>query len=320
MRDSSSKTNVSSITSEIMGDKPPRNRDFGSPTGMKILEFLMRICPLWVVYGVAMLPVIWYYLKRPEGRSSSRTYQKMLGYAYGPTKRFLFGLSQARAFSYVILDNMYLGIFGNKRFRIEEKGTEIFRTALSKGRGLILLSAHVGNWHLALNFLWNTNTRVHLVTDELRQNEVRRQMDRAKESADHLTVHSNIRDPGLIFELRAALSRGEVVILAGDRAASDRRVRIPFLGGDAWFPTNPFALADAVKAPVCTALTFRKGMQRYTCYGIGPFNPDGPSPIEDKNKRVEYMARKFAGHLEEYIRQFPHQWFNFYNFWQNTPT
>ena len=298
-------------------DPPPPDKNFGSPKGMKILAFLMKLFPLWVVYSVAILPVIWYYLKKPEGRISSRIYQKMLGLRHGPAKRFLFGLAQARAFSHVILDNMYLGLFGSQRFRIEEQGTEIFRSALARGKGLILLSAHVGNWHLATNFLGNTGTQVHLVTDELRQDEVRRQMDRAKDAARHLTVHNRVTDPGLIFELRAALSRGEVVILAGDRAVSGRRVRIPFLGGDAWFPTNPFALADLTGAPVCTALTFRKGMQQYICYGIGPFNSEPGGPAKNKIARAEAMARNFAHHLEANIRRFPHQWFNFYDFWQN---
>lgn len=299
--------------------KTTENKDFGSPTGMKILAFLMRILPLRFVYAVAMIPVIWYYVTKPQGRSSSRIYQKMLGLTHGPLRSFFFGLAQARAFSHVILDNMYLGLFGADRFHIEESGTEIFRGALSSGKGLILLSAHVGNWHLAINFLGNTRTKVHLVTDELRHKEVQRQMDRAKESSDHLVIHNQVSDPGLIFELRHALSRGEVVILAGDRAtAKGRRTLIPFLAGNAWFPTNPFALAEATGAPVCTALTFRKGMQRYVCYGIGPFNPDDLNPTTNKSQRAENMARHFARDLEEHLRKFPEQWFNFYNFWQDT--
>ncbi len=291
-------------------------RDIGSSLGMKLLAVLMRIFPLPIVYWTAMVPVIWYYLRRPEGRLSSATYQRMLGLNYGPVRRFLFGLSQARAFSHVILDNMYLGMFGPERFQLKSIGIEVFLQALDQKKGLILVSAHVGNWHLAVNFLNNTNRSVHLVIDDVRQTEVQRQMDAAKASAGHLFVHDANKGPELVFELRAALNRGEVVILDGDRAVSSRRIKVPFLGGQAWFPTTAFSIAAATGAPVCAALVFRTGNQHYECYGIGPLNDVPLNGSANRRSQAEMMARRFAGHLETYVRRFPKQWFNFFDFWR----
>ena len=284
--------------------------DMGSPTGMKLLATLMRLIPSRIVYWIALIPVVWYYLRSAQGRTSTAVYQRMLGLRNGPWSRFFFGLSQARAFSHVILDNMYLGLFGSERFHLEKFGTEVFLDALDRKKGLILLSAHVGNWHLAVNFLWNTNTHVHLVIDDVRQSEVRRQMDLAKEDSRHLTMHDASKGHELIFELRAALSRGEVVILAGDRVTGRRRTRIPFLGGEAWFPTTAFSLARTTGASVCTAFVFRTGMMRYECYGLGPYGDKDPAGVDS-------MVRQFADHLESYIRQFPKQWFNFFDFWND---
>ncbi len=281
---------------------------------MRFLSLVLRVLPLPVAYGFAMIPVIWYYLRRPEGRLSASILYERIGLTGGRWRRFWFGFRQAKAFSRIIIDNMYLGLFGPDRFALEEHGTEIFKRALQEGRGLVLLSAHMGNWHLAVNFLWNTDARVHLVIDDNRQAEVRRQMDQAKQASRHLEVHGVSGDGGLVFTLSAALRRGEVVIIAGDRLpATGRRIRIPFLGRDAWFPTSGLAIAAAVDAPVCTALTIRTGPRRYECHGLGPFGSG--RTFSDKREKIEAMAREFASHLEGFVREHPSQWFNFFDFW-----
>ncbi len=299
---------MKSDVSHTRAEGPPA-QEVGSKAGMKLLAFVMRFFPRPVVYWVALVPVIWYYLFRPEGRRSSALYQHRIGLAHGPIGRFLFGLGQARSFSQVILDNMYLGMFGPDRFNLSLIGTEIFLDALSHGKGLILLSAHVGNWHLALNFLSNTRTRVHLVTDEARQNEVRRQMDLAKEDADHLVVHNLSRGMDLIFELRTFLNRGEVVILGADRVTGDRNTTVTFFNGQAAFPTTAYSLAKISGAPICTAFSFRTGMQRYTCYGVGPF-------WVKTNEDIKRTVQTFARSLETHLGKFPRQWFNFFDFWK----
>lgn len=300
------------FTSDPAGTKATRT--IGSGIGMRLLAFVMRFVPA-IAYGFALFPVLWYFIVKPEGRRAAAILHHRLekrGQVFAP---LLFGFRQARMFSKIILDNMYLGLFGGQKFIIEEKGTEILLEQLRQGKGLILLSAHMGNWHLAVNFLSNTNTPVHLVIDDVRQEEVRRQMDLAKSMSAHLTVHGAEAGAGLAFELCAALKRGEVVIIAGDRAGTKgRRVKVPFLGKEAWFPTAALALAATVNAPVCAALTFRESTRRYTCFGVGPLTVPNTA---SKPERIDAMLREFIAAIEMYLRKYPTQWFNFYDFWKD---
>ncbi len=295
--------------------RPGRNDDdrpIGSSLGMRILALTMRIVP-GIAYGFALFPVLWYYTFKPQGRRAAARLFERLGKQGGRFAKWVFGFRQAFMFSRIILDNMYLGLFGKKDFVIEERGTELLREQLGKGKGLVLLSAHVGNWHLAVNFLSNTKTHVHLVMDDARQEEVRRQMDMAKSMSDHLTVHGAEQGAGLVFELSSALRRNEVVIIAGDRTgAGGRQLEAPFLGETASFPTAALLLAEAVGAPVCAALTFREGARRYTCFGVGPLKAEGHT----KNERIASMLREFIQGLEDRLRHYPTQWFNFYDFWK----
>ena len=290
------------------------NRAIGSHLGMRLLAFFMRILPARVAYGAALFPVIWYFLTRKDARDASDLLFDRLGREGGQLKRWAFALSQIYMYAQVIMDNIYLGIVGPDRFKINEIGTDLFLNQLKKGKGLLLLSAHMGNWHLAVNFLGNTQTQVHLVIDDARSEAVRKQMDTAKGRSGHLTLHAVNKGPDLAFELTAALRRNEVVIIAGDRSRGEgRRRQIPFLGVPAWFPEAPLLLAAAADAPVCTALTFRVGMHTYDCYGLGPFLPPIDCP---KKERGAHMVRLFAETLETFIRKYPSQWFNFYDFWK----
>ena len=281
---------------------------------MAILAFFMRIAPARIAYSVAVFPVLWYFFTRPDARRAADLLFDRLDLKGGYFRRLRFALKQIHMFSEVIMDNMYLGIFGNETFTIHEFGTDLFIKLLEKKKGLMLLSAHVGNWHLAVNFLHNTNTHVHLVIDDVRTEAVKKEMDAAKAKSAHLTLHAADKGPDLAFELTAALRRNEVVIIAGDRGRGEgRRQQVSFLGAPAWFPTAPVLLAAAAGAPVCTALTFRVGMHEYNCYGLGPF--EGPSDLPTR-KRAGLIVEEFVHTLESFVRRYPAQWFNFYDFWK----
>jgi predicted LPLAT superfamily acyltransferase len=166
-----------------------------------------------------------------------------------------------------------------------------------------------------VNFMHDTDTVVHLVIDDVRQAEVKRQMDVAKKSSGHLVVHDATVGPDVVFELSAAIKRGEVVILAGDRVRGERKTKVKFLGGDAWFPTTAFSLASAAGSTVCVAWSFRTGMQRYECIGVGPLFDGSKDAAADRAQGFQAQAQNFAARLEDSVRRFPKQWFNFFDFW-----
>jgi predicted LPLAT superfamily acyltransferase len=288
-------------------------RDFGSRLGVRVFCRLLRLLPRRLVYALALLPVSWYVLTRPEVRRASKSYRARLAPARAQRGSLLFALRQAAAYSRAILDNIYLGEFGPKKFEIDFTGTRLLRAALDRNRGLVLLSAHAGNWHLAVNLLGRTGARAHLVTDEVRSSEVRRAMDAAKRKAAHLEVHDARRGPGLALELKLALQRGETVILAGDRPwEGARSLEVDLLGSPARVPALPFALARSSGAPLCLGLAFSTGMQSYRTVAIGPLGDDIAPDSKDGD---QILARRFAGALSEQIRLQPEQWYNFYDFW-----
>jgi len=172
--------------------------------------------------------------------------------------------------------------------------------------GIVSVTAHVGNWDLAGRLLaTQSERRTHVVVapEEVPGLErwVRRHSDRMRfVSRTH---------PGVGVQLLAALRRGEVVALQGDRALGTRGdVPIPFFGRPALFPLGPFILARAAGVPVLPAFCVLDRSYRYIVHVA--------APIAVERGKEEDAARAWVGVLEDIVRQHPTQWFNFFDVWR----
>jgi lauroyl/myristoyl acyltransferase len=174
-------------------------------------------------------------------------------------------------------------------------------------RGLVSLTAHVGNWELAGRLLAGRAarpTRVVVTEDEARELErwVRR-------NGDGVQFVARSR-PTISLELVAALRRGEVVAMQGDRALGGRGdIMVPFFGQPAPFPMGPFLLARAAGAPVVPAFCLLDPDHRYTVT-VG-------EPLSVRPGGETEAARAWVALLEEVVRRHPTQWFNFFDVWES---
>ena len=171
--------------------------------------------------------------------------------------------------------------------------------------GIVSVTAHVGNWELAGRLLaGRLARRIHVVVSPEEAPELNRWVRRDGEGVRFVPrAH-----PTVGVELVAALRRGEVVALQGDRAlGSGSDVWIPFFGMAAPFPLGPFLLARAARAPVVPAFCVLDDRYRYVVK-IG-------APITVDRGEEEAAAREWVALLESVVREHPTQWFNFFDAW-----
>jgi lauroyl/myristoyl acyltransferase len=171
--------------------------------------------------------------------------------------------------------------------------------------GIVSVTAHVGNWELAGRLLATRMARrTHVVVSPEEAPELGRWVRRDGDGV-RFVPRSH---PSVGVELLAALRRGEVVALQADRAlGTDSDVRIPFFGLLAPFPLGPFLLARAAGVPVVPAFCVLDRNYRYAVT-IG-------TPITVRRGEEQDAVRAWVAMLENVVRAYPTQWFNFFDAW-----
>jgi predicted LPLAT superfamily acyltransferase len=115
------------------------------------------------------------------------------------------------------------------------------------------------------------------------------------------------------------LKDGQVLGLMGDRPLADRFELIRFMGRLAPFDVTAFRMAAALRVPVIFIFGFKSGGNTYDFYARTPrmytYAKDRPREVQ-----CAEWAAEFAGEIEQMIRKYPKQWFNFYPFWSSVPT
>jgi predicted LPLAT superfamily acyltransferase len=298
-----------------MPSQPPvrtwSGRQRGNVLGHWIFQQLLKIAGRdaagWLLFPVTA----YYWLFSGAGRRASAGFLERLSrLGIRPPRLRVF--THLLAFADVLLDRacLFSGVGGKFAFTFD--GEEHIRTALAAGRGVILVSAHMGNWEAAGSLLRarvSGNFSVAMVRAEA--NRLNAYLDKTQGSG--LTVIA-LDDPDGSLQILAALRRGEAVAMHGDRFLPGARTRrLDFLGGTAAFPEGPFHLAALAGAPIITCFALRLGCRRYTFRAFPPETLAAGRAQRDQ--AVAQALKHYAARVEAVVREYPGQWFNFYNFW-----
>ena len=268
---------------------------------------LLRVCPLWLSYGLMALAIPWYVLLDGRGRRASyRFFRERLG--WGPVKSFCHVFVNMFRMGQVVVDRFCA--YGGKRFRFIPP-EEDFYDALSYGEeGFVVLGSHVGNYEM-VGYTFPTRKPMKVLVYAGETATVMANRRRMLGNAN-IEVVPVLPDLSHLFILNAALAEGEVASMTADRAfGSGKTLCHPFLGKDAAFPAGPFQLAAGRGLPVLAAFVMK---EKYDTYHIFQFRLDY-NPEASLRQRMEELSGRYAALLEKMVRRYPDQWFNFYDFW-----
>jgi KDO2-lipid IV(A) lauroyltransferase len=201
-------------------------------------------------------------------------------------------------------------------FHIEAEAIELWNEVARPGQGLVLVTAHLGNYEVGSMLPAQLRGRqVHLVrepeADEQAQGFLQEVLAGFTES--RYTTHFQNDDPLQGIELLDALRRGEIVAMQGDRPRmGSRSIDATLFGRPFPLPPGPAALARIADAPLLPVFVFREGRRRYRVV----FRPSiRPPRTDDRAADLEATMRRVAAEVEWAIRRAPHQWFCFRRLW-----
>jgi predicted LPLAT superfamily acyltransferase len=216
-------------------------------------------------------------------------------------------------FGQTILDKIIVMAGIGNRFTYNFDGEENLHAIVKEGRGGILLSAHVGNWEAAGHLLKRLNTRINVVMFDAEHERIKNYLDNVT-GGRNFNVIVIRQDMSHVYSIGEALQKNELVCLHADRFLEGNKTEtISFLGSDARFPSGPFILAATFKVPVSVVFAFKETQTHYHFYGTTLVQR---LRDESKNSYTNRLMKVFAAELEEKIKRYPEQWFNYYNFWE----
>jgi predicted LPLAT superfamily acyltransferase len=176
------------------------------------------------------------------------------------------------------------------------------------GRGAILLGAHLGNWEIAGHFITKYDTVVNIVMYDADHEQIKSYLESVT-GANRFKVIPIKTDLSHVYLMSEALMRGETICMHADRfLPGNRTAPMPFFGEDALFPTGPFQLVKALKAPYTFVYGVKSGPSHYDFYA---------RPLREARDfgSLEDMMKDYVTDLESMVRNCPGQWFNYYDFW-----
>ncbi len=188
---------------------------------------------------------------------------------------------------------------------------EIIDACLSKGNGLIVWTAHLGNWEFASRLL-ELHGRPVNVARVVEPGKPAEAMLRHLMTNDLLRVVQLNDDPLAPLKLLHALRSNEIVAIQGDRVYQPFQADVPFFGSQTKFPLGPFLLAYVSGAPIMPGFVVRHGWLRYRVIAGQPIYLQHTDNRDDDLRAGLVQA---ARSLEDTVRAYPDQWLNFFEFW-----
>jgi len=283
----------------------------GTPWMQRTLIKLFRFIPIPFFYGVTALVIPFYMLFDRRGyRASYRFYRLRLH--RGAFRSFFSVYANEFRLGQVVMDRFAL--YAGRRFELQVDGQDVFDRLKALPDGFVQVSSHVGNPELAGYQLRVEGKRMHVLVFS---GETRTVMQHRKAlfSRMNISMVPVADDLSHLFSLNAALLDGDIVNMPGDRLfGSSKSFSCDFFGTPARFPAGPFVLAARRGVPMVALFVMKERGRRYRAF-VRQLGAEA-DPSAGPRQHAEAMARDFSFMLEEVVRLYPSQWFNFYDFWQ----
>jgi KDO2-lipid IV(A) lauroyltransferase len=211
--------------------------------------------------------------------------------------------------SLIELIKIYYG-FGDSVFRtVELKGAENFRKAQKRGKGVISITGHCGNWELMGIYMSVNLGEISVVARRQNNFYINSFIERTRERFGNSVIYKE----GALRKILSALKKKETVgILMDQSVIRSEGLIIHFLGRNAYAMKTPAIIARKTGTPVVPA--FIRRTERGHVIEIGEEIPLDTSA--DSDAALFNDTVNFSRTIEDFIRQYPADWLWIHRRWK----
>ena len=283
----------------------------GTPLGYRIFVWILKTFGVLPAYFLLRFVVLYYFFfSYKASRQIYLLYRRRLRYGWFSSiiklykNYFLLGQG--------IIDKVVIMSGIKNNFSFHSDGVENLHKIAALGKGGILLSAHIGNWDVAGHLFKDLGTTINIVLYDGEHEQIKEYLEgvTGKRSMNIIVIKNDLSH---IYKISEALSNNELVCMHADRfLEGNKTLTTNFLGEPARFPMGPFLLASKFKVPLSFVFAVKESKLHYHFFS---------SEIKDytafdKNEIMQQMLLAYVAEIEKKVKQYPEQWFNFYNFWE----
>jgi len=185
--------------------------------------------------------------------------------------------------------------------------------ALALGRGVILVTGHIGNWEVLGMVTSLKGYDMTTIARQLDNPKLDALINRERERYGQEIVAKQ----GALRAMVSVLKRRGILTFVVDQNAREGHVFVDFFGRPAATVKSVAALALRDETPIVFGVSVRQGLGfRYKVMVDDPIFVENTG---DKDGDVQRLTQDFTHRLERRVRQYPEQWLWLHRRWKTQP-
>ena len=219
-----------------------------------------------------------------------------------------------RHFGRMAVDSLRLSAVGPRAVAPLVTGGEcvqLIRERLPRGKGVIILTGHVGNWELAGAYMAAVGLPLAAVVKPPANRYIAEHTERTRQKLGIETIPL----PQAKTAVLEALRRNRVVALVADQGALRSTTWVPFFGQPTRTPSGPGYFAAKSGAPVFFGALVATADGGYRLEGDVLEEEVSDAP----DVAIERVAAAYRRRLERLVRQVPEQYLWTHRLWKQQP-
>ena len=188
---------------------------------------------------------------------------------------------------------------------------ELIETKFKEEKGVILLSAHFGNWeYVAASVALQLNLPFSVVVKPQRNPYVSDWMNnvRTRWNNDIVSLGLSIR------KIYQTLKEKKIVAMVADQRGPQESIKVEFFGRKVSVHVGPVVLALKTGAPILYGIPVR---QKDNSYKIVMHEISKDNLPEDDEEKIIELSQRHTAYLESFIREYPEQWLWMHKRWKH---
>ena len=283
--------------------------------GFKIFVFILNTFGLNPAYFVLRFVSFYYFLFSKPNKYIRDYFIKV--HDYSPLKARLAVYKNNFILGQTIIDKVAVMAGAKDAFKVIHKNGAMLEELSSIGKGGILVSAHIGNWEVAGQGLNRLGTAFNVLMYANEKEDVKQYIDGVIKEKKINIIAINEETKSHIIELHKAFSNNELVVMHGDRYREGAKtLTTNFFGRPAKFPAGPFIMAAKFGVPLCIVFAVKTDKHTYQFSTEKPIQVERVRGEAQLDKVCQELLEKYVIEVEKMVKAYPHQWFNYYDFWQ----